>query len=192
MKKVHLLVSFAAIAVLSSSYGSFIASYSNVNGTWYDLNAASSNADFQSSDLGTFDINSDQLLLGAEMNINGDNVYFSRIGWAVFDSGGSIIGSFVETAGTFDSAPGGNDRWVVSGVDRPDVLSGLTGSVGGTDYTLRVYLHGDYNPSGFDFYESNNSANYIANFSVVPEPGTYALLAGLLGFAYAAIRRRAQ
>ena len=42
------------------------------------------------------------------------------------------------------------------------------------------------------FNETSGSGNDVAfnNFNVVPEPGTFALIAGLLGFCYVATRRR--
>ncbi len=186
MKKITLLIAAASLALALTSHASFQASFAAVNGSYYDLNATTGNADFQGTDLGIFDTTTDSILLGSEMNLTGGNIEYSRTGWAVKDNLGAIVGgSFTETAGSFDSVQSGNDRWVLSGASRPDLLSGLSNG----DYTVEVYLHGKYNGGG-NFFESNGGPNFIADFTVVPEPGAYALIAGLFGLSFVALRRR--
>lgn len=187
MKISPLCKTLAALLALSiTAHASFQASYATINGTYYDLNASTANTDFQGANLGVFDTTTDSILLGAELNITGGNVEYANIGWGIYNSSNDLVAGFTETGGTYDSSPGGNDRWLVSGGARPDLLSGL----GNGDYTVEVYLHGDYNGGDFQFYESNSSNNYVANFTVVPEPGTYAMFAGLLGLIYVALRHR--
>ena len=186
IKKLALALIVASVAIASSAQAQYLGSYATVNGTFYDLNVDSSNADFHTAFLGTFNLG-DSLLLGAEMNITGGNVEYSRVGFNVSNTLG-----FQEVGGTFDQQISGNDRWLLAGDDRIDLLAGIT-SPG--DYTVSIYLHGNYN-GGPEFFLNRGGVggqNFEATFTVVPEPSSLSLLAGpaILGAWFFVRRRRA-
>jgi hypothetical protein len=170
-QKLALTFAIAALAVASSARAQYLDSYATVNGTFYDLNATTDNPDFHNASLGTFNLG-DSLLLGAEMNLSGGNVEFSRLGFNVSNTTG-----FQEIGGNFQQQVNGNDRWVLDGANRINLLANISEP---GNYTVSVYLHGRYN-GGNDFFLNRggvNEQNFTANFTVVPEPSSLSLLAG--------------
>lgn len=146
---------------------------------------------FDSVDLGDFDTTTDTLVLNGggiltfkngTDNVTGASVFYSING-----------GSFTEISLSFNednvNGNGGDQRWYSDG-SSIDLLDGL----GVGDHTIAVFFEA---PFTFDFgsgtHTDNNSAsNYVADFSItaVPEPGAFALLAGLFGLSFVALKRR--
>ncbi len=83
-------------------------------------------------------------------------------------------------------AGNGNDqKWANSSSWAPlNVLAGLTAG----EYELQVYMSGQTNTDP-EFFENDGGNNYTANFTVVPEPSSAALL-GLGGLALTLRRRK--
>lgn len=141
---------------------------------------------FDGLDLGTFDTTTDSLVLqGGEMltfknsgsDVTGANVYY-KIDGGAFSS--AIAFGFNE-----DNVNGstGDQRWYTEGSSF-DLLDGLSNGA----HTISVYF--DAGSSDGTHFENNGGSDFTANFTVVPEPGTYALIAGCLGLAFVALKRR--
>jgi hypothetical protein len=78
---------------------------------------------------------------------------------------------------------GGDQRWHTQDSSF-NLLDGLSNGA----HTVSVYF--DATHDGGTHYENNGSADFTANFTVVPEPNTYALIAGMFGLAYIVLKRR--
>jgi hypothetical protein len=164
--------------------------------TYYDVGAVTVNPDFQGANLGSFDATTDNLQLGGQTktykdngsDVTGANLQY-RI-WQVTESGtfDSIAYSFKFNTGTNSDQEWGTEA-------NPDYTSNiLTGLIAGT-YTLEVYSQISTNNTNIDpatIVSNNGGANFEATFTVtpVPEPSTYALIVGTLGFAFVLMRRR--
>ena len=107
-------------------------------------------------------------------NISGAHVYY-KIDNGNYSS--AIALGFNEDLG------GGDQRWY-SQASSFNLLDGLSNGA----HTVSVYF--DATHDGGTHYENNGSADFTANFTVVPEPNTYALIAGMFGLAYIVLKRR--
>jgi hypothetical protein len=167
--------------------------------TYYDIGASTVNADFQGANLGTFDVTTDNLQLGGQTKTfknSGTDVTGARIWYRIWS--GTESGSFTNLNYAFQLnlvAPG-DQQWGtdVAGSNltafyTSNLLTGLSNG----NYTLEVYTEISTNGvNASPTIASNNSGNnFEATFSVIPEPSTYALLAGgLVGLMM--LRRRAK
>lgn len=139
--------------------------------------------------LGTFDIT-----LGQTLTLNGGSLLTFKNGgsdvtgafldYRIFTQG-SPSGSFTEISLPFnqDSVNGttGDQRWATEGLTT-DLLAGLPNG----NYELSVFLRETSSDGGA--FSSQSGANYAADFSVVPEPSTFA--AGVLALVGAFFLRR--
>ena len=165
----------------------------NVNGagnTFYDLNPPTNTLqpDFNGANLGTFDPSfGDSLILnGAEFNTfqdGGDNVIEVSLNYRVYTGTAPNFSSF---SVDFVSQTG-NDKFWQSTNENINLLNNLSPGT----YTFEVFGSAD-TTAGPRFY-SNSGNNYVASFTVVPEPSTLSLLAGpaILGAWFFVRRRRA-
>lgn len=90
-------------------------------------------------------------------------------------------------------AKSGNDRfWQISSATQNLLDNNGAGNLIAGTYTFQAYIEGYTNASNTpgNIFLNNGGANYSAAFTVVPEPGSCALLAGFLGLASVAVRRR--
>ena len=149
--------------------------------TYYDLNAATGNLDFQNTNLGTFDVSSNTLVLkGAEHNVwkcGGCDLTSTTIHYRVYPTNGSP-GNFSAlglpwTSG-FNNGCGGQDQMWSAWGNNINLLSGLNSG----SYYLEVYSYSSVTCAGGTVYASNGGANYKATFSV----SSQALPVELLGF----------
>lgn len=208
MKKLSLTLSAlfaAALSVNAASgiFGSYIGLNANGGGnTWYDAGSTTALADFEGLNIGEFDLtSSDSLQLSAfELDTfknSGSDVTGAQLEYRVYELGqtpgsfNTVAGGFVANA-TYTDAAGnsitgsGDQNWGVA----PTASLGdlLSGTVAGKTYEVEIFMT-SFNSDG-DAFANAGGSNFTASFTTVPEPGTYALIAGMLGFCYVAIRRR--
>ena len=212
MKKVSLIIAAASFAIASAStlsaasgiFGASVVLDNNGTTTLYELSllgdARHNPSGFSptlntvgrgstaapSPNLGSFDPISDTLdfkgggaltFKNGGSNVTGANVYY-KIDNNAYSSAFSL--GFNE-----DNVGGntGDQRWYSEG-SSIDLLSGLSNGT----YTLSVYL--DAGSTDGTLFSNNGGADFGATFTVVPEPGTYALIAGMFGLAFVALKRR--
>ena len=191
--------------------------------SWYPLVSQTNNGPglFGGANLGTFDITTGQALSlgGAEGLIfknagAGADVLSVTLNYRIYLTAGTP-GSFLTAPRDFTNqsgigsgsvtdangnvfSPGAgfqNQKWANNPGGSPIPLNLLTGLVNG-NYTLEVFFAGTTNGLGgaaSNIFLNSGGTNYKATFSVVPEPSSFALLAGpaLLGAWFFVRRRRA-
>lgn len=184
-----LLVNLPAPVLASTGFfgnGFIVLSLNGGSSTFYDLNPQTQtlNPDFNGTFLGTFDpsLGDSLVIKGAEFNTfqdSGDNV--SAVFLNYRDYSGAPP-SFSSLSIDFVSQSGNNKFWQSTNKN-VSLLNGLANG----NYFFEVF--GSGNTTAGDIFYSNNSANYTATFTVVPEPGTWAAGAmTLIGCFY--LRRR--
>lgn len=209
MKKTSLLIAATSLCAAytataaSGIFGSYIGL--NVNGggnTWYDADSTTALANFEGLSIGEFDLtSSDSLQLSAfELDTFknfGSDVTGAQLEYRVFELGetpgsfNTVGGGFVANANFTDPAGtlitgGGDQNWGVA--PTANLADLLSGTVAGKTYEVEIFMT-SFNSDGNAFANAGGS-NFTASFTTVPEPGTYALLAGIVGLAYVATRRR--
>lgn len=204
-----LLLSLVSLAAVSTSqgatgmFGSFLFVDTNQNavfngpGEFYGANEPDPDTltALHGANLGSFVQGSSVIISGEILTFkNGGGDVFSQnnVNWRVYEIS-ATPGSFANfnlgftSNATFNGADGqsyggsGDQKWAQAG-STPNILSGLLPG----DYKLEVYFSGNGNEG--TFFNNNGGPNYIANFSVTPEPSK-ALLT-LFGIAGVALRRR--
>ncbi|HEX4085802.1 MAG TPA: PEP-CTERM sorting domain-containing protein [Chthoniobacteraceae bacterium] len=140
--------------------------------------------------LGTFNVaTGDTLTLdgGEELTYkNGDsNVSAATMFYSI--NGGSYSSAPLAFNEDDVNSSAGDQRWYSDTSADANLLAGLPNGT----YTLSVYFQDTNTDDGND-YISNNSGNYNATFTVVPEPATLGMLlcSGLFGSFYLIRRRR--
>lgn len=149
------------------------------------------------ADLGDLNLGDTLTISAAEVLTfkNGlSDVFSAELSYSVYASGGSA-GAFTTVGINFGSnaafndllgnnfTNGGDQSW--SNISStPEVASALTAG----DYVLEVFWRAT--SSDGEHFSNNGGNNLLATFSVVPEPNTYALIAGMLGLGYVALCRR--
>ena len=148
-----------------------------------DLNTAG----FDGLNLGTFDINTDSLLVigggvltfkngGSDVTsatvayrIDGGAFQFLNLGFNENDVSGSV----------------GDQRWASTDAS-VNVLAGLTNGT----HTLSAYTFASVNDGTGTVFDSQLGNNYNATFTVVPEPSTWAMMLAGLGVLVVVQHRR--
>ncbi len=149
-------------------YESYVVLDINSSGlSWYDLNATTSNLDFNSLDLGVFEQGIQNLTLKGGQNktykCNGGDVSGGNLYYRVYQVS-STPSSFSSISYNWNSNDpggcGGNQTWQ-SVSNSIDLLSGLSAG----NYYLEVYSNATGTPG--TVYANNNGNNYKATFRVL-------------------------
>ena len=204
--KTKTLITALLAAAGTSLYGGagIFDSFATVEGTFYDLGASTGNPDFAGSDFGDFNT-TDTIALGGQLKSfkdSGTDVTGASINWVVFEQGnrpGTPL--FTEHAYGFqiDNVGGttGDQQWGTQAIGQkttatPDSIDLSSLSAG--DYTLEVFakITTDGTNAPSEIFDNAGGSNYSGNFTVVPEPGTFALLSGLFALAFVALRARSR
>ena len=167
MRKIYSLffILFVFVSYSAQATGIF-ESYAvlNINGggnTYYDLQASTTNLDFNGLDLGTFTNGQTLVFVGGENKTwknGGGDVTGGRIHYRVYT--GTPSGSFSNVSFNWIQNLGnGNQKWGAT-TGTTNVLSGLPNG----EYTLEVYTEADTNLGAR--YSNNGGANYKATFTV--------------------------
>ena len=161
---------FAQSAGFNTSY--LVLSINGGSNTYYDLQASTSNADFNGANLGTFcqGTTTGLRFKGAEHNVfkcGGCDMTSTRVYYRIYLSASAPSGTF--TSQVIPYASGGNNgcggqdqQWASTGFN-VNLLNGLAAG----NYTLEVYSDASVTCSGGTVYAGNGGANYKANFSVM-------------------------
>ena len=167
MRKIYslFLIIFAFVSYSAQATGIF-ESYAvlKINGgvnTYYDLQASTTNLDFNGLDLGTFTNGQTLVFVGGENKTwknGGGDVTGGRIHYRVYT--GTPSGSFSNISFNWIQDLGNGDQKWGATTGTTDVLSGLPNGV----YTLEVYTEADTNLGAR--YSNNGGANYKATFTV--------------------------
>lgn len=158
-------------------YKNFVIINGNSSGNTYYYAKTNNNGapTFQGQNLGSYDRSTGSLVLGAEANTistNGDDVQPPQMFYRVYLRNTTPSGSFAPlNLGFVQQGLDGdyNNRKWNNVTTQPNLLAGTNGP---GNYVLEVYFQGKatYNNSGgsgsFNFYDSNNSNNYQAYFTV--------------------------
>jgi hypothetical protein len=194
MKKKLIALAAVFLAPLASSqavtgvFGSYIGINADGAGnSWYGTQEWGTNniQDFQGANLGTFDYTTDTLQISAfqlqTFKSGSGDVTGAQLQYRVYEIGDTpgsfnvVGGGFLANA-TFSSAAGnsasgtGDQNWGLNPGSYANLLSGI--STNG-NYAVEVFYRATTNEG--DRFSNNGGANYIANFTVVPEPTTGAL-----------------
>jgi hypothetical protein len=135
---------------------------------YYDLNATSSNPDFQSAYLGNYGPNNSILLKGAEHNVykcHGCDLTSTRLNYRIYltaSPSGSYSNINIPYSSGFNNGCNGQDQQWKSDGNSINLLSGLT--IQG-NYTIEVYSDASITCSGGTAFASNNGSNYKATFN---------------------------
>ena len=174
-----LLAAFNPAYAGTNFYKNFVV----LNGVYYNTFGSSSNAQFQGTNLGTFNVRNGSLQLGTQGNFylepynnnnTDDDVQAVEMYYRVYQQG-TTAGPFTRLDMTFFAAgiDGNNNRRWNNITSNPNLLSGINPAATGT-YVLEVYYEGDgtyYNgPNNprlpFTFYDNRSGPNYQATFTV--------------------------
>lgn len=140
--------------------------------TYYDLQAATGNPDFDGTNLGSFNASNSLSLKGAEHNVykcGGCDLTSTRLYYRVYTTG-STPGSFsnlnIGFSSGFANGCGGEDQqWANTGYST-NLLTGLSAG----NYTVEVYSDASVTCEGGTIFAGNLGANYKANFTFCGSP----------------------
>lgn len=184
-------ISFGAAGIFDSLLWTTTSSpFSFGSSTFYNIDPTSGlfgSTDFDGASLGNFNPTDSLYLWGEQKSFkdNGSDVTAHTLHYQILDSGSSIVGSGAFNMAFAADLGGGDQRWASAfdgSTDSGDVLSGL----GQGSYTLEVWSSINTNGTDADpqIFNNNGTNNYVASFSIVPEPSVSAVaclsLAGLL------------
>ena len=212
MKKVSLLIFSLIFAVSVQAATGIFGAYVTIGGTKYKSSASYDGAEatLGASSLGTFDVDTDSLIFSQGETLTYQNSGHSTFGFAIAyrvrlaadaKSTDPSAYNFISMGDGVDLG-GGDEKGEFTG-GTTDFLSDITAPVIATDYAVDI-IHkvGAWEGGGdFERLANLNEINpgstswgatdaFTATFTVVPEPNAYALIAGMFGLAYIALKRR--
>ena len=212
MKKLSLLVFSLICSVSLQAATGIFGAYVTIGGTKYKSSAsyAGAEATLGASSLGSFDVDTDSLIFSQAETLTYQNGGHSTFEFATAyrvrlasesKSTDPSAYNFISMGDGVDLG-GGDEKGEFTG-GTTDFLSDITAPVIATDYAVDI-IHkvGAWEGGGdFERLANLNEINpgstswgatdaFTATFTVVPEPNAYALIAGMFGLAYIALKRR--
>ena len=212
MKKVSLLIFSLIFAVSLQAATGIFGAYVTIGGTKYKSSAsyAGAEATLGASSLGSFDVDTDSLIFSQSETLTFQNSGHSTFEFATAyrvrlatesKSTDASAYSFISMIDDIDLG-GGDEKGEFTG-GTTDLLAGIAAPVTETVYAVDI-IHkvGAWEGGGnFERLANLNETSpgstswgaadaFTANFTVVPEPNAYALIAGMFGLAYVALKRR--
>lgn len=212
MKKLSLLVFSLICAISLQAATGIFGAYVTIGGTKYKSSASygGTEATLGAASLGSFDVDTDSLIFSQAETLTYQNNGHSTFGFAAAyrvrlatdaKSDEASAYTFITMADDIDLGNGDEKGEFTGGTT--DFLAGIAAPVTETVYAVDI-IHKVGAWQGGDNFErlaslsepSPGSTNwgdvdaFTANFTVVPEPNTYALIAGMFGLAYIALKRR--
>ena len=212
MKKLPLLVFSLICAVSLQAATGIFGAYVTIGGTKYKSSASYGGAEatLGAASLGSFNVDTDSLIFSQAETLTYQNSGHSTFGFAAAyrvrlasDSKSTNPGdySFISMGDGVDIG-GGDEKGEFTG-GTTDLFAGIVAPITETVYAVDI-IHkvgaweggGDFerlanlnetSPGSTDW---GNTNAFTASFTVVPEPNTYALIAGMFGLAYIALKRR--
>ena len=212
MKKLSLLVFSLICAVSLQAATGIFGAYVTIGGTKYKSSASYDGAEatLGASSLGSFDVDTDSLIFSQAETLTYQNGGHSTFEFATAyrvrlasESKSTVASaySFISMIDDIDLGNGDEKGEFTGGTI--DFLSGIAAPAVATDYAVDI-IHkvgawegggnferlanlNETSPGSTDWASTNA---FTANFTVVPEPNTYALIAGMFGLAYIALKRR--
>ena len=212
MKKLSLLVFSLICAVSLQAATGIFGAYVTIGGTKYKSSAsyAGAEATLGASSLGSFDVDTDSLIFSQAETLTYQNGGHSTFEFATAyrvrlasESKSTVASaySFISMIDDIDLGNGDEKGEFTEGTI--DFLSGIAAPAVATDYAVDI-IHkvgawegggnferlanlNETSPGSTDWASTNA---FTANFTVVPEPNTYALIAGMFGLAFIALKRR--
>ena len=212
MKKLSLLVFSLIFAVSLQAATGIFGAYVTIGGTKYKSSASYDGAEatLGASSLGTFDVDTDSLIFSQAETLTYQNGGHSTFEFATAyrvrlasesKSTDPSAYNFISMGDGVDLG-GGDEKGEFTG-GTTDFLSDITAPVIATDYAVDIIHKVGAWEGGSNFERLANLNDpspgstswgsidaYTANFTVVPEPNAYALIAGMFGLAYIALKRR--
>ena len=212
MKKLSLLVFSLICSVSLQAATGIFGAYVTIGGTKYKSSASYDGAEatLGASSLGTFDVDTDSLIFSQAETLTFQNSGHSTFAFDIAynvrlatDSKSTNPGDYIFIGmGDGVDLGGGDEKGEFTG-GTTDFLSDITAPVIATDYAVDI-IHkvGAWEGGGdFERLANLNEINpgstswgatdaFTATFTVVPEPNAYALIAGMFGLAYIALKRR--
>lgn len=216
MKKVSLLIFSTIFAVSLQAATGIFGAYVTIGGTKYKSSGVYDGAEptLGATSLGSFDVATDSLIFsqGETLTFQNDSggpnhsTFAFNIAYNVrqaTDSKSTNPGDYIFIGmGDGVDLGGGNEKGEFTG-GTFNLLDGLTAPTTITTYAVdivhkvgaweggsnfeRLASYSNINPGSTSW---SNTDAFTANFTVVPEPNAYALIAGMFGLAYIALKRR--
>ena len=167
-----ILVTFLSLFIFQESfsqgiYESYIIFDVNGSGnTYYDLNASTSNTDFNGNNFGIFSTSNSLYLKGFEhkvwqANDGATGFQWSRLYYKVEETSDNSQ-SFSNLSASYAGWIGGNNHKWLNNTANVNLLDGLLPG----NYKITVYGQARDN-NNTDVYDSNSGSNYIATFSII-------------------------
>ena len=174
-----------ATAQTSGIYESYaILSINGASNSYYDMQATTTNHDFNGANLGSFVYGLETLVFKGGQNKTykngGCNINSSAINYRIYVSG-SPTGSYSNVNESFLSNDGGGGNQTWEGLTgSANLIAGLSPGI----YTIEVYSQAGYDGCGTGtHYSSNGGSNYKATFTVVKAESSISVT-GATSFTY--------
>jgi len=196
MKKITLTLITAALVAASANAatGFFGNAYTVANtGTFYQTTGTDDGVNPQLTDgFGTLTQGDTFNIQGFELNTFEDNsseITHMNLFWTV----DNFTNTHQVQINPAPTKSGNNRFWQIASATQNLLNNNGVATLTAGNYTFQAYFEGYTN--GLDtlgnIFLNNGGANYSASFTVaVPEPGSFALIAGALGMAWVTLRRR--